>query len=68
MVEVSLTTRQVAVRLRVSVGTLQNWRCQGIGPRFYKLTNGRQGRVRYRLADIERYEAERFRQTRGAAA
>ncbi|WP_406306273.1 helix-turn-helix domain-containing protein [Streptomyces sp. NBC_00885] len=63
-----LTERQVAARLKVSVRTLQNWRWLGIGPRYFKLTPGRGGRVRYRLADFQQWEQERVDdQQRGAA-
>ena len=36
-----------------SEATLERWRSEGLGPRFLKL----QGRVLYRLVDIEPYEA-----------
>ncbi|MCG3039176.1 helix-turn-helix domain-containing protein [Streptomyces sp. S1A] len=69
MTQMNLTEGQLAERLGVSVRTLQRWRWQKTGPRYYKLSPGRGGRVRYRLADVERYEAERLAaQERGAAA
>ncbi len=44
--------KDLAVRLGLSVKTLQNWRGKGIGPRWYRF-----GRVvRYRLRDIQAYE------------
>lgn len=45
--------RSLAARWDVSEATLERWRSVGIGPRFLKL----QGRVLYRLVDIEAYEA-----------
>lgn len=45
--------RSLAKRCDVSEATLECWRSDGIGPRFLKL----QGRVLYRLVDIEAYEA-----------
>lgn len=45
--------RALAQRWDVSEATLERWRSVGIGPRFLKL----QGRVLYRLVDIEAYEA-----------
>ena len=45
--------RSLATRWDVSEATLERWRSDGIGPRFLKL----QGRVLYRLVDIEAYEA-----------
>ena len=47
-----LTQRELAERWRISEATLERWRGEGIGPRYLKL----QGRVLYRLADIEAYE------------
>src|SRR5215471_15399640 len=40
-------------RWNVSPRTLERWRWQGKGPRYLKIG----GRVRYRLEDIEAYEA-----------
>ena len=45
--------RALATRWDVSEATLERWRSEGLGPRFLKL----QGRVLYRLVDIEAYEA-----------
>ncbi len=44
--------RTLAQRWYVCEGTLERWRAEGIGPKFLKL----QGRVLYRLIDIEAYE------------
>ena len=44
--------RNLAKRWNVSEATLERWRREGIGPRFLKL----QGRVLYRLVDIEAFE------------
>ena len=43
--------------MRVSVGTLANWRGTGDGPRFIKL--GR--KCLYPLAELEAWERERLR-------
>ncbi|MCC0099436.1 helix-turn-helix domain-containing protein [Streptomyces flavotricini] len=48
-----LKAPEVADQLRVSVGTLANWRHQGIGPRYIKLSPS--GRVRYMRADVDAY-------------
>ena len=45
--------RNLAKRWDVSEATRERWRSEGIGPMFLKL----QGRVLYRLVDIEAYEA-----------
>ena len=51
-----LTPRELAARWGISTKTLANQRCAGGGPPFLKL----QGPVRYRLADVEAYEAARL--------
>jgi hypothetical protein len=51
-----LTDAQLAVRWQLSRGTLANQRSQGRGPAYLKLD----GRVRYRLSDIEAYEQAGF--------
>ena len=52
-----LTPKEAADRLRLTVGTLSNWRMQGAGPRFIKL--GR--KVLYPLAEIEAFEQRQLR-------
>lgn len=49
-----LNQRQLGDRWDVSEATLERWRSEGIGPVFLKL----QGRVLYRLEDVEAFEAE----------
>lgn len=51
-----LTTRQLAERWHMAVGSLQNMRSAGIGPAYLKLG----ARVVYPLAAIEAYEAARL--------
>ena len=46
--------KELARRWLISPRTLEQWRWQGRGPRFLKLG----GRVLYRLADVEAYEAD----------
>ena len=48
-----LTQVELAVRWRISPRTLERWRWAGDGPRFIKIG----GLVRYRLEDIEVFEA-----------
>lgn len=50
---VHLNQKQLAARWRRSEACLERWRCEGLGPKFLKL----RGRVLYRQADIEAYEA-----------
>ena len=52
-----LNQRELAERWGISTDSLERWRCEGIGPVFLKL----QGRVMYRLEDIEAYETESLR-------
>ncbi|PSJ17157.1 helix-turn-helix transcriptional regulator [Nitrosomonas supralitoralis] len=54
-----LNQGELADRWDISVATLERWRSEGIGPVFLKL----QGRVLYRLEDIESFEAESLRKS-----
>lgn len=54
-----LNQRQLADRWDVSEATLERWRSEGIGPVFLKL----QGRVLYRLEDVEDFESESLRKS-----
>lgn len=51
-----LLPEEVADRLRCALGTLANWRNQGKGPPYVKFG----GMIRYREADLRRYELENF--------
>ena len=50
---IHLTSAHLAKRWSVTVGHLANQRSAGIGPAYLKLG----GRVLYRLADVETFEA-----------
>ncbi|MGW1617233.1 helix-turn-helix transcriptional regulator [Streptomyces sp. NPDC002285] len=50
-----LTPREVAQMVKLSVQTLANHRSQKIGIPYTKLSEGRAGRVRYRLSDVREY-------------
>ena len=54
-----LNQGQLAQRWDLSEATLERWRTEGIGPIFLKL----QGQVRYRIEDIETYEADSLRRS-----
>jgi predicted DNA-binding transcriptional regulator AlpA len=56
-----LRPTELAERWGTSVGRLANWRSKGEGPGFVRLGAA----VRYRLVDIEQFEADNFVQ--GAA-
>lgn len=63
-----LDTKEAAPRIGVSPGTLENWRTQGVGPKFIK-TAGKRGRVLYDPDDIQVWkEANRFQSTSEAEA
>jgi excisionase family DNA binding protein len=46
-----LTTEDAANHLGLGVSTLERHRCQGTGPQFIRLGNGRS--IRYRLIDLD---------------
>lgn len=48
-----LNPKELAERWKVSPSTVERWRWAGIGPVFVKIG----GLVRYRLEDVEAYEA-----------
>lgn len=43
-----LTTKELAEYLKVTTGTIENWRVAGTGPKYVKA-----GGVRYRESDIQ---------------
>jgi hypothetical protein len=51
-----LDQKGLAKRWLISPRTLEQWRWQGRGPRYLKIN----GRVLYRLCDIEPFEAARL--------
>lgn len=48
---------ELSRRWRLSARTLERWRFEGTGPQYLKVG----GRIVYRLADVEAYEAKRLR-------
>jgi|TARA_R100001163_G_scaffold12521_2_gene11641 hypothetical protein len=59
----ALTDRQLAKRWMKDLSTLRRWRAQGVGPKWVKVDSkdlprgpGRQGSIRYPLADLLAYE------------
>jgi predicted site-specific integrase-resolvase len=49
--------RELAEEIGVSVGTLANWRHQGIGPKYTKLSDSPNAPVRYKRSDVDTYLA-----------
>lgn len=58
----NLLPKEVAARLRISVGTLANWRVQGVGPKFIKTGS----KVLYPLVHLEAWELAQLRQNTAA--
>lgn len=58
-VQVYLTEQQLAARWAISIKTLQGWRLKGEGVKFCRL--GRS--IRYKITEIEAYEASQERQS-----
>lgn len=54
----TLDQNQLAKLWQIHPRTLENWRQQGRGPKFFKLHNGPKAPVRYRLEDIIEFEKE----------
>jgi len=52
-----LNQTELAERWRLSEGSLERWRCEGIGPVYLKI----KGRVVYREVDIEDFERQCLR-------
>lgn len=57
MSSTNLTPEQLAERWEVTLDTLQRWRRENVGPRYFKVER----RIRYQLADIEAYEQRSLR-------
>lgn len=58
----NLTPEETAQRLRITVGTLANWRVRGVGPKFIKV--GR--KVLYPSAKLDAYEQGQLRENTAA--
>jgi hypothetical protein len=58
-----LNQTELAERLGVSVRTVEGWRYRDKGPDYLRL----EGRIAYRVTDVERYEAASL-QKRGSKA
>lgn len=52
-----LSTKELSKVLDIPEGTLRQWRCSGVGPRWHKL----RGSVRYDMEHVDRFihESER---------
>lgn len=53
-----LSIDQLSDRWGFDVETLYQWRARGFGPRSVKFGKGRTAHLRYRLSEVERFEAE----------
>jgi len=54
-----LSQKQLALRLGLSERTIEGWRYRCKGPDYLRL----EGRIAYRLADVERFEADSLRRS-----
>lgn len=68
MIEKHLTPTELAERWSVSISMLDKMRHEGRGPRFMKFGQARSARVRYRISDIETWEAANIYSSAGEAA
>jgi hypothetical protein len=50
-----LSTEEAAQLMRLSPRTLEGYRDQGIGPRYYKLGPGARAKVVYKVADLDEW-------------
>ena len=50
---------EAAAYLGISKQTLANWRHNGKGPAYYKMSEGPRGRVRYSKPDLDSYRDQR---------
>jgi hypothetical protein len=48
-----LTTVEMAAYLRQSPRTLESWRVEGTGPKYFKVGPGKRAKVVYRIDDAE---------------
>lgn len=55
----TLSNNEAAALIGITPNTLRFWRCKGRGPQYTKLNDSKQAGVRYDLADIEAWKAER---------
>ena len=64
MLPIHLHQSELAHRWKISSRTLERWRWEGRGPPYLKIG----GRVVYRLADIEEFEAANVRTSTSAVS
>lgn len=55
----SVDEAEAALMLGVSRRTMQNWRQEGTGPRFFKISDGERGGVRYSRLEVRDYRERR---------
>jgi len=60
MSDTFLNQIDLARRWRISHRTLERWRWQGTGPAYLRVG----GAIRYRLGDVEAFEAQQLRQAK----
>jgi hypothetical protein len=57
IIKKALTPKEVSEAYGISVGTLANWRCRKVGPRYYRINNGdaNSRKVLYMVEDIDTF-------------
>src|SRR6266545_6056384 len=55
-----LSPAELAAREGVSLAAVYNWNYTGTGPPYFRTGGTQTGPVRYRVADVERWELERM--------
>lgn len=63
----NLTPAELSARWcgQISEGTLSTWRSEGKGPRFFRPSGKKHGKVLYRLVDVEAWEKEQMEGGKG---
>lgn len=55
-----MTTAEASAYTGIGRASFEEWRCEGVGPRFVKLS----AKVLYRVADLDAFMAERIVETK----
>lgn len=50
-----IDAHEAAKILKVTTGTLNNWRCMGVGPAYTKIGTGPRGNVRYSRETVKTF-------------
>jgi len=56
-----LTTKELALRWQMAIGSLENWRQQDKGPKFIKMGGAKNADVRYPIEHVVAFEKKNLR-------